>query len=123
AHGRHAAVGDSLARLLRFAGYPVTTEFYINDAGNQVEMLARSVFARYMEAARAADAAVPAVAFPENGYRGDYIRDFGGELLASEGTRYVPAAGATEPPAADLEAIKQFAIARNLGLIRATLDR
>ena len=75
AHGRHAAVGDALARLLRFAGYPVTAEFYINDAGNQVQMLALSVWARYMEAARAADPAVPEVAFPENGYKGEYIRE------------------------------------------------
>jgi arginyl-tRNA synthetase len=52
AHGRHAAVGDTLARLLRHAGYPVTCEFYVNDAGNQVQMLALSVWARYMEAAR-----------------------------------------------------------------------
>ena len=50
AHGRHAAVGDSLTRLLRFAGYPVTPEYYINDAGNQVQMLTLSVWTRYMEA-------------------------------------------------------------------------
>jgi arginyl-tRNA synthetase len=56
AHGRHCAVGDSLARLLRFAGYEVTPEYYINDAGNQVQMLALSVWTRYMENARAADA-------------------------------------------------------------------
>jgi len=60
AHGRHAAVGDTLARLLRFAGYPVTCEFYVNDAGNQVQMLSLSVWARYMEAAREADPSVPA---------------------------------------------------------------
>ena len=85
AHGRHAAVGDALARLLRFAGYPVTTEFYVNDAGNQVQMLALSVWARYMEAARAADPSVPEVAFPENGYKGGYIRDFGQALFARDG--------------------------------------
>ena len=80
AHGRHAAVGDSLTRLLRFAGYDVVREFYLNDAGNQVAMLALSVWTRYMEAARAADASVPEVAFPENGYRGDYIRGIAGSL-------------------------------------------
>ena len=87
AHGRHAAVGDALARVLRFAGYPVTCEFYVNDAGNQVQMLALSVWARYMEAAREGDPSVPAVEFPENGYKGDYIRDFGRELLAKDGPR------------------------------------
>jgi arginyl-tRNA synthetase len=118
AHGRHAAVGDSLTRLLRFAGYAVTPEYYINDAGNQVEMLTLSVWTRYMEAARAADPAVPEVAFPENGYRGDYVRDFGRELYARDGTRWV---GAALP--ADSQSIKSFAIDRALGMIRATLER
>ncbi len=118
AHGRHAAVGDSLARLLRFGGYRVATEFYVNDAGNQVHTLSLSVWARYMEAAHAADPAIGAVVFPENGYKGDYIREFGRDLLARDGTRYVGAA-----PPADLEPIKQFAIDRCLGMIRATLDR
>jgi arginyl-tRNA synthetase len=118
AHGRHAAVGDALARLLRFAGYPVTSEFYINDAGNQVEMLARSVWARYMETARDADRDLPAVAFPENGYKGGYVRDFGRALYARDGTRWV---GAEAP--ADLEPIRSFAIAASLGIIRATLAR
>src|SRR4029079_14795251 len=65
AHGRHAAVGDSLTRLLRFAGMPVTPEYYINDAGNKVEMLTLSVWTRYMETARAADPSLPEIAFPE----------------------------------------------------------
>ena len=82
-------MGDSLTRLLRFAGYPVTPEYYINDAGNQVQMLALSVWARYMEAARAADPSVPEVAFPENGYKGDYIRAFGRDLFARDGKRWV----------------------------------
>ncbi|MES1172475.1 MAG: arginine--tRNA ligase [Bacteroidota bacterium] len=118
AHGRHAAVGDSLARLLRFGGYPVTTEFYVNDAGNQVHVLSLSVWARYMEAARAADASVPVVPFPENGYKGAYIRDFGRDLFARDGLRYV-----ADAPPADLEPIKAFAIDRCLGIIRATLER
>jgi arginyl-tRNA synthetase len=104
--------------VLRFAGYPVTCEFYVNDAGNQVQMLSLSVWARYMEAAREADPSVPAVEFPENGYKGGYIRDFGRELLAAEGKRWI----APEPPA-DIAAIRQFAIDRSLGLIRATLQR
>ena len=116
AHGRHAAVGDSLARLLRFGGYPVTTEFYVNDAGNQVQVLSLSVWSRYMETARAADPSVPEVPFPENGYKGGYIRDFGRELFAREGKRFV---GPTPP--SDLEPIKSYAIERCLGIIRATL--
>jgi len=118
AHGRHAAVGDALARLLRFAGYPITCEFYVNDAGNQVETLALSVWARYMEAARAVDPAVPAVAFPDNGYKGDYIRTFGAELLKRDGGRWI---GPTPP--ADRTAIRDYAIDRCLAIIRSTLDR
>jgi arginyl-tRNA synthetase len=118
AHGRHAAVGDSLTRLLRFAGYDVVREFYLNDAGNQVAMLALSVWARYMEAARAADPAVPEVTFPENGYRGDYIRGIARKLLERDGTRWVGA----EPPA-DIEAIRRFGIESCLAMIRASLAR
>jgi arginyl-tRNA synthetase len=121
AHGRHAAVGDSLTRLLRFAGYDVLREYYVNDSGNQVAMLALSVWARYMEAARGEDwtgVIVPEVAFPENGYRGDYIRDLGRELLEREAGRFVGA----DPPA-DMEPIKQFAIGRCMDMIRGTLAR
>jgi arginyl-tRNA synthetase len=118
AHGRHAAVGDSLTRLLRFAGYDVVREFYLNDAGNQVAMLALSVWSRYMEAARTADPSVPEVVFPENGYRGDYIRDIAKKLLERDGKRWIGA----EPPA-DIEPIKQFGIESCLAMIRATLAR
>ena len=118
AHGRHAAVGDSLTRLLRYAGYDVVREFYLNDAGNQVAMLALSVWARYMEAARAADPKLPEIAFPENGYRGDYVRGIGQKLLERDGSRWVASA-----PPADIEPIKRFAIASCLEMIRATLAR
>jgi arginyl-tRNA synthetase len=118
AHGRHAAVGDSLTRLLRFAGYAVTPEYYINDAGNQVEMLTLSVWTRYMETARAADPTLPEVPFPENGYKGEYIRAFGRDLYARDGKRWV---GDALP--ADAQPIKQFAMERALGMIRATLER
>jgi len=121
AHGRHAAVGDSLTRLLRFAGYDVLREFYLNDAGNQVAMLALSVWARYMEAAKGEDwtgVIVPEVAFPENGYRGNYIRELAVELLEREAGRFVGA----HPPA-DMEPIKQFAIGRCMDMIRGTLAK
>ncbi len=118
AHGRHCAVGDTLTRLLRFAGNPVTPEYYINDSGNQVQMLALSVWARYMEAARAADPSLPEVAFPENGYKGEYIRGFGRALFERDGVRWVGAA-----PPADIEPIKQFGIDGALAMIRSTLER
>jgi arginyl-tRNA synthetase len=90
----------------------------VPDAGNQVAMLALSVWARYMEAAREADAEVPIVVFPENGYRGDYIRIIARELLARDGTRWI----GTDSPA-DIEPIRRFAVASCLAMIRATLAR
>ena len=74
-HGRGAAVGDSLARLLRVAGFDVDTEYYINDAGRQMRLLGLSVWLRARELA-----GLP-VTFPEEFYRGDYIRDIAGEML------------------------------------------
>ena len=68
-HGRGAALGEVLARVLGAAGYAVDKEFYINDAGRQMKLLADSVYARYLEVHGRE------VAFPEDGYRGDYIRE------------------------------------------------
>ncbi|MFQ5828713.1 MAG: arginine--tRNA ligase [Candidatus Methylomirabilia bacterium] len=68
-NGRAAAVGDSLARILRSQGFTVLTEYYVNDAGNQVTMLARSVEARVRQALG------EAAAVPEGGYPGEYLVD------------------------------------------------
>ena len=69
AHGRGAALGDAVASLLEWTGHEVTREFYLNDAGRQIELLAESVEARYEEAAgRPAEV-------PEGGYHGEYVRD------------------------------------------------
>ncbi|MEX0706953.1 MAG: arginine--tRNA ligase [Woeseia sp.] len=78
-HGRHAAFGASLGNLLEAAGYPVTREYYVNDAGRQMDILGLSVWLRMLEQAGIE------VPFPSAGYRGDYIRDIaatvdGGEL-------------------------------------------
>lgn len=77
-HGRGAAVGDSLARLLRKTGYAVETEYYLNDAGRQMRLLGLSVWLRLQEVAGRP------VEFPEDWYRGDYIRDLAAELLRRE---------------------------------------
>lgn len=74
-HGRGAAVGDSMARLLRFAGYEVTTEYYTNDAGRQMRLLGVSVYLRMRELC-----GLP-VDWPEDYYHGDYIRDIAQEML------------------------------------------
>jgi arginyl-tRNA synthetase len=69
ASGRHAAYGDALARVLRFAGHDVTREYYFNDAGTQIEKLGESIHAR----ARGEDV-------PEGGYEGDYVRELAAEI-------------------------------------------
>lgn len=74
-HGRGAAVGDTLARILRFAGYDVTTEYYINDAGRQMRLLGLSIWLRAKELAGIA------VEWPEDYYRGSYIIDIAREMM------------------------------------------
>jgi arginyl-tRNA synthetase len=78
-HGRNAAYGDSLAKILRAAGFDVDTEYYVNDAGNQMNNLGKSIYARYMELTGVE------FPFPEDGYKGDYIVDIAKELLEKHG--------------------------------------
>ncbi|MFT3906946.1 MAG: arginine--tRNA ligase [Steroidobacteraceae bacterium] len=78
-HGRQAAYGATLANLLAACGHAVHREYYINDAGRQVDILTVSVWVRYLEACG------EVLPFPENGYRGDYVRDVAARLLAAEG--------------------------------------
>lgn len=104
-HGRGAAVGDCICRLLEANGWEVTREFYYNDAGAQISNLALSVQAR-CKGMTPDDAG-----WPENGYRGDYILDLAnsymnGETVESADQRYTGAKDAD-----DLEAIRHFAVA------------
>ncbi|HQO81735.1 MAG TPA: arginine--tRNA ligase [Deltaproteobacteria bacterium] len=78
-HGRGAAVGDTLARVLRAAGFEVESEYYINDVGNQMNILGLSVFCRYRELFG------QETPFPENGYKGEYIRDIARKLIDLRG--------------------------------------
>ncbi|WP_145406668.1 arginine--tRNA ligase [Paenibacillus xylanexedens] len=78
-HARGAAVGDALCNILDYAGYEVTREYYINDAGNQVFNLARSIEARYLQEL-GQDAEMP-----EDGYHGEDIKGFAKELVAEKG--------------------------------------
>ncbi len=75
-HGRGAAYGDSVARLLEMSGYNVSREYYVNDAGNQMNNLALSVYARAAEIKGRSD-----ITFPEAGYHGDYIIDIAKDVL------------------------------------------
>ena len=104
-HGRGAAIGDSLARLLKFNGWDVTREFYYNDAGAQIDNLTKSVHARCHNM----DPSDPA--FPEDGYRGEYIVEIANTFLNKESIecegKTIKASGNIN----DLESIRQFSVA------------
>ncbi len=109
-HGRGAAVGDTLARILSFAGFEVVKEYYINDRGRQMEILGRSVWLRAREIAG------ERVAFPEDHYRGDYIRDLARELLARRPDLL------ELPEEEALEVCREFALREILSGIRRDLE-
>jgi arginyl-tRNA synthetase len=101
-HGRGAAFGASLASLLAFAGHAVCREYYVNDAGRQMDILAVSTWLRYLEIHG------EAVPFPPNAYQGDYVRDMARQVREAHGDRYVHPAAAVlacvPPPEPAVEA-------------------
>lgn len=110
-HCRGAVVGDALAALLEFAGHRVIREYYVNDAGGQVDVLARSVHLRYREALGEDVGAIP-----EGLYPGDYLVPVGKQLAGEFGNRYVAA-----PEGEWLPLFRTRAVAAMLELIRADL--
>jgi arginyl-tRNA synthetase len=110
-HCRGAVVGDALARLLEATGFRVTKEYYVNDAGAQVETLARSVHLRYREALGEDIGEIP-----EGMYPGDYLKPIGAELADEFGNRYVDA-----PEDEWLGLFMKRAVAAMLDLIRHDL--
>lgn len=109
-HARGAVFGDALAALLDFAGWQVTREYYINDGGAQVDVLARSAYERYREA----HGLSPEIA--EGLYPGDYLIGVGEALKAEYGGRFL-----NQPESAWLEIIRNFATERMMGMIREDL--
>jgi len=110
-HCRGAVVGDALASLLEHAGYAVTREYYVNDAGGQVDTLARSAHLRYREALGEAIGEIP-----EGLYPGDYLKPVGEALAADHGNRFLSA-----PESEWLVPFRQRAVAAMLEMIRADL--
>ena len=110
-HTRGAVFGDALANLMAAAGYDVTREYYINDGGSQVDVLARSVYLRYLEAHG------QTVAFAEGTYPGDYLIEVGQELKAEVGDAYIG-----QPESVWLAPVREFATERMMALIRADLE-
>ncbi len=109
-HTRGAVFGDALASLLDFVGYDVTREYYINDGGAQVDVLARSVYLRYLEAHGTA------VAFPDGTYPGDYLIEVRQALKDKVGAAYVD-----QPEEVWLEEVRNFATEAMMALIRTDL--
>ncbi|MEI6573141.1 MAG: arginine--tRNA ligase [Alphaproteobacteria bacterium] len=110
-HGRGAVFGDALASLLSFAGYNVTREYYINDAGAQVDILGRSAFLRYREALGEDIGAIP-----EGLYPGDYLMPVGEALAKAHGSSLL-----TKSEAEWLPLVRQAAIDAMMDLIRDDL--
>jgi arginyl-tRNA synthetase len=107
-HARGAVVGDVIANLMAAAGYAVSREYYINDAGNQMHNLGRSLWYRYREQLG------QSVAFPEGCYRGDYMKDLAAKVVAADGDAWLAKSEEAVIPAftdyaagAILEGIKQ----------------
>jgi arginyl-tRNA synthetase len=109
-HTRGAVVGDALAALLDFAGYDVTREYYINDGGAQVDVLARSTYLRYLEAHG------QEVEFPDGTYPGDYLIAVGEALKDKVGDAYVD-----QPEEVWLEEVREYATEAMMALIREDL--
>lgn len=111
-HGRGAAVGSALANLLKAAGYDVEQEYYINDAGNQMNNLARSVNARYLELLG------KEIEFPEDGYHGHDIIDTAQRIINKYGDRFLQMEEAER-----LEEFKTIAYQEKLAALKEDLER
>jgi arginyl-tRNA synthetase len=110
-HGRGAILGSALASALTAAGYTVEKEYYINDAGNQVDTFRRSLYARYLQAiGKAADV-------PDDGYHGDYMIETVNEIIATEGEKL-----AGLPEADLISRLGQIGLEKMLAAIKSDLE-
>jgi len=119
-HGRHAAFGATVANLLELDGWSVHREYYVNDAGRQMDILAASVWLRYLELCGETPA------FPANGYRGEYVRPIAAGLRARHGDAFLKPASAVfaglpadEPDGGDKDLYVDAVIARAKELLGA----
>ncbi len=137
-HGRGAAYGDTLARIMEAAGYSIKREYYVNDTGRQIDLLALSVFLHYQRLATS----LP-TPFPEQAYQGDYVKEIAEELLQEFGLQWILAQESLsipeeEDPEVRIDALlsavrinlgtevfdqfRERALTRVLGTIRADLE-
>ncbi|MBR0080858.1 MAG: arginine--tRNA ligase [Synergistaceae bacterium] len=113
-HGRGAAVGDSVARILKFTGWDVQREYYMNDSGLQIENLGKSTQARYFEILGHKDKCE----FPENGYKGEYLYDVAKEIINLEGEKFL-----TMPLTESLNYFKKFSADTIMSGIKKDLEK
>ncbi|MFQ5780769.1 MAG: arginine--tRNA ligase, partial [Nitrospiria bacterium] len=111
AHGRAAALGDALSRLLQAVGYRVDREYYINDVGGQMALLGQSTYLRYRELFG------EKVALPDKGYKGEYVIEIAKAVKKGEGDRYLE-----EPAESHLPFFTRYSYQTILGWIRKDLD-
>ena len=109
-NARGGALGDSLGNVMKMAGFDVTKEFYLNDAGNQIEKFAKSLEARYLQQY---DSDYP---FPEDGYHGDDIKERAAQFTEIHGDKYKDA-----PTEERRKALADFSLEKNIADMKATL--
>jgi len=112
AHGRQAAVGDALGRILESVGFNVCREYFLNDEGTQMDLLGQSLYARYLEQLHR-----PAT-IPENGYQGSYLVETASTLVRQQGSHWLD-----HTPATALPTFRKYAIDEMLEAIREDLER
>ena len=113
-NARGGALGDCMASVLEYAGYDVTREFYVNDAGNQIEKFGKSLEARYIQQLRGEDAAE----FPEDGYHGEDIIDRAKEFIAINGDKYLDAESGERR-----KALVDYALEKNVAALKSDLEK
>ena len=113
-NARGGVLGDTLASVLQKSGADVWREFYVNDAGNQIEKFAKSLEARYFQIIKGEDA----VEFPEDGYHGDDIRELAQAFYAQEGDKYLDCDEKTRH-----DALARFGLDRNIPKMKTDLER
>ena len=113
-NARGGALGDCLAAVLDKAGYEVWREFYVNDAGNQIEKFANSLNARFIQAVKGEDA----IEFPEDGYQGEDIREAAALFIEENGTSLIDADEAQRK-----QALVDFALPRNIAKMQADMKK
>ncbi len=113
-NARGGALGDCMASVMEYAGYEVSREFYVNDAGNQIEKFGKSLEARYIQEIKGEDA----VEFPEDGYHGDDIREHAKAFIAIEGDKYIDADSETRK-----SALVAYALEKNVDSLKSDLEK